>query len=55
MLQESVGLKANLLRQWDNGSYFLNSSLHRFTMHLKIKKSALVLPLTRYDCLFRIS
>ena len=28
----------NLPRQWDNGSYFLNFSLHSLAMRLKIKK-----------------
>ncbi len=36
--RESVGIKANLFRHWDNGSYFLNFSLHSFTMCLKIEK-----------------
>ncbi len=29
---------ANLLRQWDSGSYFLNFSLHSLAMRLKIEK-----------------
>jgi hypothetical protein len=40
--QESVGIKANLLRQWNSGSYFLNFSLHSLAMRLKIEK---ILPL----------
>ena len=36
---EPAGLKTNLLRQWDNGSYFLNFSLHSLAMRLKIKKT----------------
>jgi len=35
--QESVGHKTNLLPQWDNGSYFLNFSLHRLAMRFKIE------------------
>jgi hypothetical protein len=37
----SVGHKTNLLRQWDNGSYFLSFSLHGFAMRLKIEKPEL--------------
>ncbi len=36
--QESVGHKTNLLRQWDNGSYFLNFSLYSLAMRLKIER-----------------
>ena len=35
---ESVGHKTNLLRQWGNGSYFLNFSLHSLAMRFKIEK-----------------
>lgn len=38
MSQEFVGHKTNLLRQWENGSYFLNFSLHRLAIPLKIEK-----------------